>query len=360
MTIAVVKSKTDLDQVFDEVEDAQADVDARRGAVQTAEEEAGAAKGLTAAAQRDLKNAEARLRVLELAQAGAESKDPGYAKLVQQLQAASAKYAEAEKQATAVREAREALAEINTAVGEWVTTATQAAAAFGNSADNVYGLSVADDAEAQKRTVGDALRNQGTSLESELGQLGAPQKQRLIDADRKLEGSAPSQPQLDALKREMTRLDGQCKKAQPMQDKAPSSREVKKAQADYEAAKTAVDEAPEVERDRQAKLQLTREKLAAAEDRLTSALVGKDEAERRLIEDIELTGPGADGYVIAEAKLRYKYLPDGYSLKWTVGGVSVPATEKTIRIDTKELAAGSYVIAVHLHRDSTTHEISKD
>ncbi len=360
MTIAVALTKTDLDQVFAEVEAARADVEAKRRAVQAAEQDAEEAKGLPEAAQRNLKNAEARLRVLKLAQADAESNDPEYAKLLKQLQAASDNYAEAERQATAVREASEALAASNAALGQWVTNARQVTAALGSSADDVAALSVTDDAEAQKRTVAEAVRNRGTELDSELDQLREPPDQRLSGAVRRLEELTLSSQQLEALEQDKTRLEGQCQTARSALEKRPPPGEVEKAQAVYEAAKTAVDEAPEVERDRRAKLTLAREELAAAEERRTAALVGKDEAERRLIEDIELAGPGVDGRVIAKAKLRYK-LSDRYSLQWAVDGVPIyPDKSGDILIDTKDLTAGSYVIAVHLHREPTTQDIAND
>jgi chromosome segregation ATPase len=355
MTTAVAISKTDLDEVFDEVEDAQADVSAKRRAVQTAEDQAGAAKGLTAAAQRDLQNSKARLQVLQLGQAEAESNDPQYAKLVQQAQAARDEYTEADRQATAVKQARAALVEINTALGQWVTKAKQATAAFASSTNDVLSLPVADTIMTQRRTVADALQQQGTSLDSELDQLGEPQKQRLSDADRQLAQLALSPKELGALKRKMTQLEGQRDKAQPKQEKAPDPDELKKVQAGYEAAQAAVDQAPEVERDSQAKLRLARENLAAAEDRRTAALVAKNEAEQRLIEGIDLIGPGADGSVTGKAKLRNETPPDGYSLEWTFDGVPVASDKDgNIRFDTKGMASGSYAITVHLHRDKAT------
>ena len=356
MTMAVVISKDDLDRIFDEVIDTEADVKAQRGAVQVAQEQAEAAKGLTAAAQRELKNAQAKLRVLELGQADAESKDTKYAEHLKQLDVVSKEYADAEKQATAVGEATKALAGIRTALEQWVTKAKQATAAFQSSANTVENLPVTGNAVPKKRTAADALRSQGTSLDSDIDQLWEPQKQRLSNAEQQLKASALSPSQIGALKGRKTRLERQCEEAKPKpeEESGIDSGKVKRARADYEAAKRAVLEAPEVERDTQATLQSAREKLAGAEERHNAALAEQDKAERRLIEDIELIGPGADGFVTAKAKLRYE-LPDSYSLRWTVDGVSAePDAEGNIRINTKGLAAGSYVIEVHLRRDSAT------
>lgn len=353
MTMAVALMKADLDQVFNEVEEAQEDLYAKRGAVQAAEEQAEEAKGLTAAAQRDLKNAVARLRVLQLAQAEA-AKDPEYAQLVHQLDDVSAEYAEAQEQATVVGQAKEALAGYNTALAQWVTEAKQATAAFSGSADAIAGLPVAANAETDRRNAADAVRNRGTELDSKLDQLGnLPQNQQLSDAVQQLDQLAPSPAELEALEQEKTELENRCQAARSRLEKVPDQDDVDRAQVAQEAARTAVDEAPEVERDRQAKLRLARQELAAAEDRQAAAIVAKDQAERRLIEGIELIGPGTDGFLIAEAGLRYGHLPEGYSLEWTVDGILVSSYTgmNPIRINTKGLAAGRYAIAVHLHPD---------
>ena len=67
MNTVVAFPKADLDQVFDEVTNAQMDVDDKTSARQDAEQKAAAVKGLTTAAQNALKNAEANLQLLELA-----------------------------------------------------------------------------------------------------------------------------------------------------------------------------------------------------------------------------------------------------------------------------------------------------
>jgi chromosome segregation ATPase len=352
MTTAVAFTKADLDQVFDEIEDAQADVKDRTGKLQDAEQRAAAVKGLTTAAQNALRSAEGNLQLLTLAKDETESKSAGYAKISERLAIASDDFAEADKRATAVNNARQALAEINTALEGWVTTAKRATAAFGRYAEKVRNLPVDDAAKSDRRNLAEELAGQGTSLDSELDQLGEPQKERLREADRQLEGSALSPAQLGALKGKVTRLQGELDRIGPKPGKAPDPGEIQQAQADVEAAKTAVEEAPEIERDRQAKLRLARENLAAAQDGLTAALAAKEAAERSWIEGIDLIGPGADGSVIAKAKLASTPLPNGYSLEWTFDGVPVASDPAgNIRFDTKELAAGSYAIAVHLHRD---------
>jgi DNA repair exonuclease SbcCD ATPase subunit len=358
MTMAVALTNTDLDRVFDEIEDAQADVEVKRRAMQAAEKDAEEAKGLPGAAQRNLQNAEARLRVLKLAQAEAE-KDPQYAELVQQLNDAKDKYAKAQSQAAAVKDATKALDEFKTELRQWVAGARQITGTLGSHADTVAALSVLQDAETRKINVADAVRNQGTDLDSRMDQLGGPLTQQLSGAMQQIRRLAPSYQQLGALQRKMSLLEGQLQAARSAQENAPQPGEVDKAKAGYAAAKTAAVEAPEVERDSQVKLTLARQELAAAEDRRTAALVAKDAAERSWIEGIDIVGPGADGAVIAKAKLVSATLPEGYSLEWTFDGVPVQsepagAREGYIRFNTKGMASGSYAIAVHLHRDQAT------
>ena len=353
MTTVVAFSKADLDQVFDEVENAQTDVDDKTGALQDAEQKAAAVKGLTAAAQRVMRDAEANLQLLELAKDEAESKNAEYASISAQLEAVDAELTQANAQRAAVEQAREAIAGITNALQGWVSETRQAiSTTFENSVNAVNGLTVS---QANKKNTTGELQTQRDALNTSLDQLGKPQEQQLDDAGQQLEESAPSAARIAELEDQKASLVGQRDSVKPKPGKAPDSGAIQQAQAGVEAAKTAAEEAPEVERDRLAKLRLARENLAAAQDRQTAALVAKDQAERSWIEGIDLMGPGADGSVIAKAKLASTPLPVGYSLVWTFGGVPVasePAGDPAgnIRFDTKKLAAGSYPIAVHLHQ----------
>jgi hypothetical protein len=352
MTTVVAFPKADLDQVFDEVEDAQADVEAKRGALRAAQEKAEAAKGLTVAAQRALRDAQANLQLLELAKDEAESKNTEYASISAQLADVNAELKQARAQRAAVEQARGVLREIKSALQGWVSEAKQATAAFDNSAATVEKLPLT---AAQKKNTVDPLRNEGTSLNTSLDQLGKPQAQRLDDAGQQLDKLAPSATRIARLESDAAGLERKRNMVKPKPGKAPGPAEIQTAEADKEAAKTAAEEAPEVERDRLAKLKLARENLAAAQDRLTASLVAQDAAERSWIEGIDFVGPGADGFVTAKAKLASTSLPADYSLEWTFDGVAAtPDSEGNIHFNTKALATGSYAIAVHLHRDKAT------
>lgn len=354
MTMAVVFSKADLDQVFEEVRNAQTEVDDKSAALQDAEQKAAAVKGLTTAAQRAQRNAEANLQLLELAKDEAESKDAEDVSISAQLKAVDAELTEANARRAAVEQARGAIGEIRNALQGWVSDAQQATnGACQDSVNTIDGLSISP---ADKRNAKKPVQDLQKTLDTSLGKLGKPQGRQLDLADRQLEKSAPTEKQIAELESKRTRLQGQRNRIKPRPGKAPGSGQIQQAQTDVEAAKAAVAEAPDVERDRLAKLKLARENLAAAQDRQTAALVAKDAAERSWIGGIDFIGPGADGFVTAKAKLSSTPLPSGYSLEWTFDGVPVASEPKgsregNIRFNTKGLATGSYAIAVHLHRD---------
>jgi len=349
MTTAVAFSKADLDQVFDEVTNAQTDIGDKTSALQDAEQKAAAVKGLTTAAQHALRNSEANLQLLELAKDEADSKNAEYASISAQLGAVDTELTQANARRAAIEQARGAITEIKTALQGWVGTAERATTtAFRASIGAVDRLSAA---AREKATATDELLKEQNTLNTSLGELRGLHEQPLDHADQQLEESAPSAAQITALEGQKASLVRQLNKVKKP-DKAPDLGQIQQAQADVEAAKTAAAEAPGVERDRRASLRLARENLTAAQDRLTEALVAKDAAERTWIEGIDLIGPGADGFATAKARLASTPLPAGYSLEWTFDGAPAPSEpDGTIRFDTKGMASGSYAITVHLHRD---------
>ena len=352
MTTAVAFTKADLDQVFDEVNTAQMDVDDKTAALQDAEQKAAAVKGLAAAAQNALRNAEANLQLLELAKEEAESKNVEHTKISDQLDAVQAELTKAKAQSEAVDKARKAITEIKSALQGWISEAKKATASYQDSIAAVSKLPIT---QAQIANTTSGLQKQNTALNTSLGKLRNPQERQLNQADRQLKDSAPSAAQIAALEGEKSRLGAQRRRIAPKPGKAPDSGAVQQAQDGVEAARTAAEEAPEVERDRLAKLRLARENLTAAQDRQTAALVARDAAERSWIEGIDFVGPGPDGFVTAKAKLVSTPLPSDYSLEWTFDGLPVASdSEENIRFNAKQLATGSYAVAVHLGRHQAT------
>jgi chromosome segregation ATPase len=347
MTTAVAFTKADLDQVFDEVNNAQKDVDDKTDALQHAERKAAEVKGLTAAAQRALRDAEASLQLLTLARDEAESNNAEYASLSPQLDAVNAELKQANDRRAKVDHAKRVISDFKIALRRWVNE-TQGAITntFDSSATQVEGLTITED--AQKSTVASSLRNQSNILNRRLGELWGPQEGQLDYASQQLEESAPSAARITELVSEQASLVSQRNRVMPKPDKAPGADAIQQAQDGVETARTAAEEAPEVERDRHAKLRLARENLTAAKDRLTAAQVAKGAAERTWIEGIDFIGPGADGFVTPSAKLSTA-LPPGYSLEWTFDGAPLlPDMQGRTGFNTKDLATGSYAVAVHL------------
>jgi hypothetical protein len=351
MTTAVA-TEADLDQVFDEVKHAQTDVDNRTRALQQAEQKSAAVRGLTAAAQNAQRTAEANLQLLNLAKDESESRSAEYTSISAQRDAVDTELKEAKALQTMVGKVKTAVSEIKNAHDEWVNEAKQTSAEpFRDSITAVR--EIQNISKSDLATATDRLQRQETTLNTDLGKLGKPQERQLNQADRQLDDLASSaSARVVALEGEKSRLTAQLNRMRPKQVKAPTAHAIEQAEADVETKRTAAEEAPEVERDRQAKLRLARENLTAAQDRLIAAQVAQRAAEQTWLGGIEFLGPGADGFVTPTAKLLATPLPTGYSLEWTFDGAPLlPDAQGRIRFDTRKLATGSYAIAVHLHRD---------
>jgi hypothetical protein len=159
---------------------------------------------------------------------------------------------------------------------------------------------------------------------------------------------------VERLERELNKVEGE-----QGRETGVNPDEIDQARSDYIAANRAVLDAPEAERSTQVQLQAARAEVAEAEDRYSTAQAGRAEAEQLYIEDIDLAGPGADGFLIATARLLQKP-PANYSLQWTVDGIPADAdSEGKLRLDTKGLPHGDYVIDVHLERASKTASTTK-
>jgi hypothetical protein len=351
MTMTDMTPKEQLNLAFDEIDKAKTNLDTKRGDLQLAQQQADEADGLTGAAQRQQENAQAKLRVLELAEADYKSLQAKQAELVTDL-------ATARKERDQAQTAYEASTAITNAVrdmSKWTGTAEKAGQLFAGSAEELRKLPVTDDAKKALATTVTNLEGQQASLDKQLDELKTPQG-KLSDAEQKFKALALTGPQRAAQRRVVERLERRLDavKQEEKDETGVDPAEVNQARSDYVAAKRAVLEAPEVERSRRIELQSARAELADAEDRYHSARADRDDAEQLYIEDIDLAGPGADGVVIAKAQLQQD-LPEDYSLQWTVDGVPATAEQDgTLHINTKGLAPRDYEIEVHLGRASKT------
>jgi hypothetical protein len=347
MTMAMTTTKDQLDLAFDEADEAKANLEKRQEKLQVAQQQADEASGLTEAAQRQQENVQAKLRVLELAEADHNALQAKHAELDTELATAKKE----RDQAQVAHEASAAIAAAIRDMNNWTRAAEKVGGLFGKSATNIKNIRAPNDVKPSLATEADKLEGQEASLREQVGTLQKPQDD-LTKADETLKRLALTSQRRIAQRRTVEHLERQLEAVKEEEEDQTGVKpdDVKRAQSDYIAAKRAVLEAPEVERSTQVKLQAAHAELAEAEDRYNIAQAGRDEAEQLYIEDIDLAGPGADGFLIATARLRQK-IPADYSLRWTVDGVPAGAdSEGKVRMNTNGLALGDYVFDVHLER----------
>jgi hypothetical protein len=330
-------------------------------------------RGLEAAAQRDLKNAQARFRVL------------------------SAAYDEAKGLREEKKRIEEELAEIGCA--EQVRDTTQTAAtALDNAVQAVTPLENAtqqarDTTERAKSSVEEAARQVASAGGQEGALAGTPEG---TSARTRKVSPSTKQNSLDAITRELgndydhlqtlytqfqgflTNLQGQatavhtaatkaadCANNQKAEKKRlqgklaeiegklngqPTKKEIDQAATDRDTARRRFEDAPGAERQAQEALKLARDAREDAQRRYREALDRRDRAERLFIRDIDITGPNAAGIFTATAVLA-ENPPPSYELRWSSeAGTVRPTTGKTVAFDTGTLPPGSYDIEVSLER----------
>lgn len=343
MTMTVSGLKARLDSAFHEAEEAEADVRELTGKLERARQRANETKGLAAAARRQRKNAEAKYRVL----LGRKSADADAGALADLEAKAADTRAELER------------ASFLAATGSWLQAADEAAASLSRAADLAAEAESRAGSSAKRNELkkkADDLRTQQEELDAKLGTLKESQAQ-LPSAGGEGRRGAPSRDRLRSLEAAVANSERDLAKARERDaDQAGvTDAELEQAAADVEEAKRAVREAPEAERSAQAELGLAGDRLEDARERLRLAIEKRDKAEALVVDDIDLAGPGADGFLTATARLRQD-VPDGYELSWTVAGSPAPADRdsegKSVRVDARQLPAGRYAIEVRLERAS--------
>jgi chromosome segregation ATPase len=312
-----------LDFALDEVDRAMKLLAQRRAACQAAQGRADAASGLAEAAQRQYKNAEARYRVLAETAAiiDAETRDfqASYAQLEVDRADVQEELKRAEVLQAATKQSRAALAAAQRIAEGWVA-----------QADKVV------DADAVAR------------LEKPL--------QDLRIALEKLEATSRKGPNRASLRRKQKsiaeRLDAAQRTMKARRPSADLADDLRRAEMECDAASRALLEAPGAERHAQADLRLAYAALAEAEKLADAARETLDEAEQNFIDGIDITAPDEVGIVTAQARLK-EAIPPGYELRWSIEpGVFYPIFEASIRLDTRELPPGAYLITAHLERQA--------
>ena len=354
-----------------DVKSTEQEVTDREKAVQDAQAVADDTRGLEAAAQRDLKNAEARYRVLFAA------------------------YDEAKGLREEKKRIDEELAEIGCA--EQVRDATQTAATALDSAVQVVisledaAKQARDDTQLAKTGVEEAARqiaSTGGQQETPAGtsgrtstraRRGSPSEQqnslagitgklgdhsdRLQTLYTQFQGFLTSlQVQATAVhtaateaadcankqEAEKKRLQGRLAEIEGKLKGQPTKGEVDQAATDRDIASRRFEDAPSAERQAHEALKLARELREDAQRRNREALDRRIRAEGLFITDIDITGPNAAGTFTATAVLA-EALPPGYRLKWSSDAGTVrPVIGPKVSFETGKLPPGSYDIEVSL------------
>jgi chromosome segregation ATPase len=283
--------------------------------VQRAQEKVKANTGLTEAAQLEQENAQARLRVLQLAKTSAESQDAEHTELKKELAAVQLDIDQADAISTAK------------------TAVTGAKTSIQAKAGEITG-----------------------SIQQELNDLTGPEAP-LSNSEHQLSELMLSSAKKGALTRRLNSLQSKLNEVEQKQQCQPKVKpeEVKQAEGECSAANLAVLQAPELIRDAEIKFQALQEELAEAENRESVAKANRDEVEQLFLKDIAFTGPDPEGFVTATVEL-WQDLPPDYSLQWTLNGIPFQADkqEKKIRFPTQVQPGVGYDINVNLQKDSTT------
>ena len=336
MTMTYGGLKDQLDGAFDEADDAQRDVQTRTEQLQKAQKRADETKGLSAAARRQLKNAEAKYRVL-LERKLAETDTSARTELEAKARSAHAKLDRAR-----FYQARQ----------NWLQAAKEATANLGEAVRLVAeeeGKASTPARRNELKKKADQLHARQNAIAAELGKL---ETQAQLPASGGGTGGPPTAGELKSLEAAAAKADQDLANASRKPGAgyaAVSQTELDQAEADVVDAKRAVLEAPEVQRGAQAELRLARERLEEAQERLRIALAERDKAEELVIEDIDLAGPGTDGDVTATARLRQD-VPYGYKLNWTVNGTPAGSDQKVIRFNATDLPVGRFTVELSLDR----------
>lgn len=328
-------------------------------------------RGLAAAAQRDLKNAEARYLVLFAAAEETKGLRKQRAEIEQEL----AEIGRADQVSAATRAAVGPLDDAVTAVTplenatqqardttEQAKSRVQEAAAQLTSAGGPAGTPASAPGKAAPRARNAAPSDKQNSLAAIVQEL-EQDHQRLHDLYRQIQGSVKGlQAQATAVQtaateaadfatkqtaekerllRELAEIDAKLKGQ-------PSPAEVDGAETDRDTARRRFEDAPGAERQAQEALKLTREARENAQRRYREALDRRDRAEGLFITDIDITGPNAAGIFTATAVLA-ENPPAGYELQWSSNAGTVePDIGNQVSFNTGKLPPGSYDIEVSL------------
>lgn len=343
---------SELDSAFDEVEAAEKDLKKKEELEENAQTEASATSGLAAAAIRDLKNVEARYRVLTAARAGTKELQEKKERLERDL-------GELEQAQQLHQEAEEAGKLLDAAITEVERAIKEAQGAKDKTEE---ARSQAEEAEkhadppAQRDSLhgsAEALQQNKAGLDRSYTGLGDVLKQLKAKSGPIKKVAANAQEVVDKLepcKKDLEKAVAEVKRQLAAE---PPAKDVSEAGKQLQAAQRASDAAPDAERQGRAELKQARQAREEAEEHLRLALAKRDKVERLFIRGIDVSGPDANGTFTAKAEVR-QHIPGTYRLRWSSSAGSVNPTtskpDKTVNFRTAGLPPGSYDIEVRLER----------
>jgi len=358
MSIPIARPEHMLREAFEEKDRADKEFADHSQAVADAQKRIDAAQELQAAAQVQLKNAEARYSVLakshELAAPGLKALKARYDERKNDLDEVKRELEIVEEQTRTVQRAQTellslfgdlrglrneaifAMEAMRTSIGEiqQLPQAAYRSAAVRNMCGAL------EDAHEQLRGRQEGYETALAGLEAAIGTL-------------RVEGSFAGYEQALAARRQ--RLEGELAEtgrelAEKQQQPGIDAGELQRASDDLEAAKFAVGKAPTEVRRAKADLHAASDALARAETRQQTAQGRLDDLEEQLVTSIEVSAPDPAGRVTASA-VTSQDIPPGYSLSWTAGAaLVVPKTGLRVTIHTGQLPVGQTLIEAELVR----------
>src|SRR5215472_1983077 len=280
----------ELDSAFDELDRANAALQASQKAEREAHTHASEVSGLVADARRELKNAEARHRVLSSA-ASAKTKDLQKKKqqLERDIAATDDELKRTEKAQEEADKSKNILDEMVKAVQQGITAA-QAAENAVKDARSETESAEKKAPEGKKAALKNAAETLGTKYEELRGQVTklGDYLDRLQAEDKVLRTAATrAGARARSLSTRKQRLEKDLEDVSKSLAGLPGG-DISQSEAELKTAQSALEDAPDIERRAQDALQEAREAREAAEKRYREAQERRDEAEQRFIAGIDV------------------------------------------------------------------------
>jgi hypothetical protein len=347
-----------LRRAFDEVDRANRTVEEHRKAQAEAQEQVEKASALQTATQLQLKNAEAKYRVLsgsfELAAPDIEALQARHAERERELGLTLEELELAEVEAANARRSRLALEELTGAQRDWLATATDVALILSRSADRCEDLPAGGTSKTNLRNIARDLRNHYTQFQERLAELEQVLQQMRTAAESLPMATATPvhlsrlMAKRELLERELTEIRGALTAKQPGVD----AHHLQEAEAELYAVRHTAEEAPKAVQRAQAKVQQATDSLAGSQQSQLAAQQALDTVEAEFVTGIKVSQPDADGFATAQAVINHP-IPSAYVLSWQAGGAPVePVTDEVVRIDARTLPVGDTVVTAALQRRS--------